>query len=90
MPGRYTSPADYCGDPALDLANAIVADAAREYRALRKRYIKHHGILTDSQRKALENQMAQIEAFFTEWLLGDILTRGLGPVILEKLQQEKY
>ena len=90
MPAKHTSPADYSGSWALDLANAIVADAAREYRALRKRLVVHRGILTDSQIAAIEKQMAQLEAFFTEWLLGEILTRGLGPVILEKLKEEKY
>ena len=32
--------------------------------------------------------MQEIEDFFTKWMLGDILTRGLGSVILEELKNE--
>ena len=86
---KYGYDVQFSGDPYFDLANAIVADAAKEYRALRKRLYKQYPRLHPSQIKAIRHQMQQIEDFFAEEMLGDILTRGLGPVILEKLKNER-
>lgn len=90
MPAKNRYNSSYSGDPYIDLANAIVADAACEYRALRRRLYKQAGRLTPSQEQAIKKQMQILEDFFTKWLLGDILTRGLGPVILEKLKAERF
>ena len=88
MGARITGQIDSTGDPYLDLANAIVADAAKEYRALRKRLYKQYPRLHQSQIDGIKHQMQEIEDFFTKWMLGDILTRGLGSVILEELKNE--
>lgn len=86
---KYGYDIQFSGDPYLDLANAIVADAAKEYRALRKRLYKQYPRMHPSQIKAIRHRMQEIEDFFTKQMLGDILTRGLGPVILEKLKNER-
>lgn len=86
---KYGYDVQFSGDPYLDLANAIVADAAKEYRALRKRLYKQYPRMHPSQVQAIKHRMQEIEKFFTEQMLGVVLTRGLGPVILEKLKNEQ-
>lgn len=73
--------------PWLDLANAIVQQAAEDYRRLMERKIKHSLKMSDFERCVLDGRIKEIEVFFTSDY-GDLLSRGLAPLILGRLQAE--
>lgn len=73
--------------PWLDLANAIVQQAAVDYRRLMERKIKHYLKMSDFERCVLDARIKEIEVFFTSDY-GDLLSRGLAPLILGRLQAE--
>lgn len=74
-------------DPWLDLANAIVEQAADDYRSNVEKKLRRGLSMTDLELNVLDGRIFEVEAFFRGgW--GYFLSRGLAPVILEKLQAE--
>lgn len=74
-------------DPWTDLANAVVAQAADDYRRLCHRLIKSGVKMSEIELNILNAKLNEIECFFqSEW--GFLLSHGLAPTILEKLRAE--
>ena len=74
-------------DPWTDLANAIVAQAADDYRRLCKRLVGNGAKMEPFAYNVLNGRIKEIEVFFkSDW--GVLLSHGLSPVIWEKLQAE--
>lgn len=87
---RYTK--DYLNesvksDPWSDLANAVVAQAADDYRRLCHKLVERGATMTDFEFNIINGKIREIEGFFTsDW--GYFLSHRLAPVIWEKLQAE--
>lgn len=74
-------------DPWSELANAVVAQAADDYRRLCHKLITHGVKLSDAELRVLNGRIREIEVFFrSDW--GFLLSHGLSKTILEKLQAE--
>lgn len=74
-------------DPYKELANAIVEVAADDYRFYMAKKCKHGPSMSDLERRVLDSKIHEIEVFFqSDW--GYLLSHGLAPVILAKLQNE--
>lgn len=74
-------------DPYKELANAIVEVAADDYRFYMAKKCQHGSKMSDLERRVLDSKIHEIEVFFQSDL-GYLLSHGLAPVILEKLQNE--
>lgn len=76
-------------DPWKERANAIVEDAAKAYRRYMRKYQKLDKTdrRTEFERNVLMAKIHEIEVFFKSDY-GLLLSRGLAPVIWEKLQAE--
>ena len=74
-------------DPWTDLANAIVAQAADDYRRLCKKMVEYGATMEDFSFRILDGRIREIKWFF-ESDYGFLLSHGLAPVICEKLQAE--
>jgi hypothetical protein len=74
-------------DPWTDLANAIVAQAADDYRRLCKKMVERGATMEPVSFRILDGRIKEIEVFFkSDW--GFLLSHGLAPVIWEKLKDE--
>lgn len=74
-------------DPWTDLANAVVAQAADDYRRLCDKKVKHGETMTDLEWNIVSGEISSISSFFrSDW--GLLLSHGLAPTILEKLDHE--
>lgn len=74
-------------DPWTDLANAVVAQAADDYRRLCDKKVKHGATMTDLEWNIVSGEISSIASFFrSDW--GLLLSHGLAPTILEKLDHE--
>lgn len=74
-------------DPWTDLANAIVAQAADDYRRLCKKMVERGATMEPVSFRILDGRIKEIEVFFkSDW--GFLLSHGLAPAIWEKLQAE--
>lgn len=74
-------------DPWAELANAIVEVAAEDYRFLMTKKLKRGLKMDDLELSLLDSKILDIKIFFESgW--GDLCSRGLAPVIWEKLQAE--
>lgn len=74
-------------DPWTDLANAIVAQAADDYRRLCNKKVKYGATMTDLEWNIVNGEISTIASFFrSDW--GYLLSHGLAPTILEKLDHE--
>lgn len=74
-------------DPYKDLANAIVEVAADDYRFYMAKKCEHGPSMSDLELRVLESNIHGIQVFFQSgW--GLMLSHGLAPVILERLQAE--
>lgn len=74
-------------DPWSELANAVVAQAADDYRRLCQRLIKSGVKMSGPEYRVLQGRIREIEVFFkSDW--GFLLSHGLAPVIWEKLKDE--
>lgn len=74
-------------NPWSDLANAIVADAADDYRRLCSKKVRHGATMADIEMSYLNGKISEIEHFFnSDW--GNLLSRGLAPAIWERLHAE--
>lgn len=74
-------------DPWTDLANAIVAQAADDYRRLCKKLVDKGAKMEPFAYNVLNGRIKEIEVFFkSDWCV--LLSHGLAPVIWEKLQAE--
>jgi hypothetical protein len=74
-------------DPWTDLANAIVAQAADDYRRLCKKMVEYGATMEEFSFRILDGRIREIKWFF-ESDYGFLLSHGLAPVIWEKLQAE--
>ena len=70
-----------------NLANAVVELAASDYRSYRKKVNRDWDTMEDYEKKVYTSKIAELEKFFVS-PYGMFLSRGLGDVILEKLQKE--
>jgi hypothetical protein len=86
--GRYTAQLQRSTpNPWSDLANAIVADAADDYRRLCSKKVRHGATMADIEMSYLNGKISEIEHFFnSDW--GNLLSRGLAPAIWERLHAE--
>ena len=67
-----------------ELANAVLYKAADDYRYYCKAVKNAEGY----RRRVLMSKIKEIERFYTSpW--GDVISRGLGEIILEKLKKEQ-
>lgn len=74
-------------DPWTDLANAVVAQAADDYRRLCNKKVKYGATMTDLEWNIVNGEISSIASFFrSDW--GFLLSHGLAPTILEKLTAE--
>lgn len=74
-------------DPWLDLANAIVGQAADDYRSNMEKKLSRGLSMKDIELSVLNGRLSEIGVFFKgDW--GYMLSRGLAPTIYEKLQAE--
>lgn len=74
-------------DPWTDLANAVVAQAADDYRRLCNKKVKYGATMTDLEWNIVNGEISSIASFFrSDW--GFLLSHGLAPTILEKLDHE--
>ena len=74
-------------DPWSELANAVVAQAADDYRRLCQRLIKNGVKMSGPEYRVLQGRIREIEVFFkSDW--GFLLSHGLAKVIWEKLEGE--
>lgn len=74
-------------DPWTDLANAVVAQAADDYRRLCDKKVKHGVTMSDLEWRCINGELASIDSFFrSDW--GYLLSHGLAPVIHSKLKSE--
>ena len=74
-------------DPWRELANAIVEQAADDYRRMMTRKVKHGLTMSDIEMMSVDSRILECRQFFESgW--GYFLSRGLAPVIWEKLQAE--
>lgn len=74
-------------DPYKELANAIVEVAADDYRFYMAKKCKHGPSMSDLELRVLDGKIHWIQVFF-ESDLGFLLSHGLSPVIMERLQAE--
>lgn len=74
-------------DPWKELANAIVEQAAEDYRRLMAKKIKCGNKMSDLEMRILNSRILEIKLFFeSDW--GYLCSHGLAPVIWERLQKE--
>lgn len=74
-------------DPWTDLANAVVAQAADDYRRLCNKKVKYGATMTDLEWNIVNGEISSIVSFFrSDW--GFLLSHGLALTILEKLTAE--
>lgn len=74
-------------DPWTDLANAVVAQAADDYRRLCNKKVKYGATMTDLEWNIVNGEISSIASFFrSDW--GYLLSHGLAPVIHAKLKSE--
>lgn len=74
-------------DPWGELANAIVEQAADDYRRNMTKRIKRGLSMSDLELRMVDSHILEIKQFFeSSW--GSLLSHGLAPVIWEKLQKE--
>lgn len=74
-------------DPWNELANAVVEVTADDYRRNMNRLIKLGLFMSDMELAIVRSHIKECQIFFeSDW--GYLLSRGLAPVILEKLQAE--
>jgi len=74
-------------DPWKALANAVVETTADDYRRNMSRLLNHGFHMSDVELVAVRSHITECRVFFeSDW--GYLLSRGLAPVIWEKLQAE--
>ena len=74
-------------DPWKALANAVVETTADDYRRNMSRLLDHGFYMSDVELVAVRSHITECRVFFeSDW--GYLLSRGLAPVIWEKLQAE--
>lgn len=83
----YQDMAHTPSDPWSELANAVVAQAADDYRRLCQRLIKSGVKMSVPEYRVLKGRIREIEVFFkSDW--GFLLSHGLAKAIWEKLEAE--
>ena len=70
-----------------NLANTVIKLAASDYRSYRKKVNRDWGKMEDYEKRVYTSKISELEKFFIS-PYGMFLSRGLGDVILEKLQKE--
>ena len=74
-------------DPWRELANAIIEQAADDYRRSMTRLVKNGLAMSDVEMMCVKSRITECKQFFESgW--GYFISRGLAPVIWERLQAE--